>query len=129
MKPADYLASAHKAERDGDSDAAREFYTKVIQMSEGTREALTAKEDLQALEERLAPRSPCSQPVNVVKNDRPATHSTNNVTLVGMSIPFWDLVILLIKLSLAAIPAGIILILMSMLVIFIAAPIFSGLLN
>ena len=49
----------------------------------------------------------------------------NDVRLVGISIPFWDLVIVLVKVAIAAIPAMIILTFLGAAVMGI----FAGLIN
>ena len=42
-------------------------------------------------------------------NSQPGDEYTTPVKITGIEMPFWDLVVLLVKLSLAAIPAGILL--------------------
>ena len=47
--------------------------------------------------------------------------SPQEVTVVGFDMPFWDLVLFLVKFSIASIPAGIILLIIGLAAVFVLA--------
>jgi hypothetical protein len=54
--------------------------------------------------------------------DQEATHNPpQQVVVVGFNMPFWDLVLFLVKFSIASIPAGIILLILAVAVVFLLA--------
>lgn len=55
-----------------------------------------------------------------------STRATMPVVLTGLSIPFWDLVVILVKLAIAAIPAVIILSMISGAIFLFGIAVFSA---
>lgn len=104
------LNDAHKAEREGNDERAEELYKAIIDSFPDSKEAKDAKFDLDELlgrKKTLAQLS-MSQPIED-KFRTVKTTTIESVAVVDIKIPFWSMVIIMVKASIAAIPAFIIL--------------------
>lgn len=99
------VALGTKAQKAGELDKAREMFKKVIANAPESKQAAWAGYNLRALDEPQPAPKPAPSPVAAA----PANITVNSSgAITDVSIPFWSIVVLMVKTSFAAIPALII---------------------
>ena len=110
MNAKNILNDARKAEREENDEKAEELYRAIIDSFPDSKYAIEAKLDLDELlgrKETLSQLS-MSQPIEE-KTQSVKTTTIKRVAVVDINIPFWSMVTFMVKGSIAAIPAFIIL--------------------
>lgn len=110
MNAKNILNDARKAEREENDEKAEELYRAIIDSFPDSKYANEAKLDLDDLlgrKETLSQLS-MSQPIEE-KTQSIKTTTIKRVAVVDINIPFWSMVSFMVKGSIAAIPAFIIL--------------------
>jgi hypothetical protein len=110
MNAKNILNDARKAEREENDEKAEELYRAIIDSFPDSKYANEARLDLDDLlgrKETLSQLS-MSQPIEE-KTQTVKTTTIKRVAVVDINIPFWSMVTFMVKGSIAAIPAFIIL--------------------
>lgn len=106
MRAADLMKSARKAERNSNDLEAEELYSQVITEFPDSDEAREARFDLEDLAKKREFKPEPVQP-NPKQNDPEVviTQVKGNVAIVDFNMPFWSMVIFMVKAAIASIPA------------------------
>ena len=111
MRAADLMKSARTAERNGNDLEAEKLYNRVITEFSDSDEAQEARFDLEDLAKKREFKPEPDQPKKPKQNEPEVvtTKVNGNVAIVDFNMPFWSMVMFMVKAAIASIPALIIL--------------------